>query len=86
MKELRHIFPWKFLNEHHLPDSIITSIENLNVKSCHCITRLESLKDEFDLKATNIKRNLVLKIEKLKDEITSYPKDIESIFDKNRNH
>ena len=61
-------------------------VENLNVKSCHGITRLESLKDEFDLKATNIKRNLVLKIEKLKDEITSYPKDIEPIFDKNRNH
>ena len=47
--------------EHHLSDSI-TSAENLNVKSCDCITRLESLKDEFNLKAINIKRNLVLKI------------------------
>ena len=47
--------------EHHLSDSI-TSFENLNVKSCDCITRLESLKDEFNIKAVNIKRNLVLKI------------------------
>ena len=30
--------------EHHLSDSI-TSVENLNVKSCDFITRLESLKD-----------------------------------------
>ena len=30
--------------EHHLSDSI-TSVENLNVKTCDCITRLESLKD-----------------------------------------
>ena len=68
--------------EHHLSDSI-TSAENLNVKSCDCITRLESLKDEFNLKAINIKRNLVLKIENLKDEITSIRKDIEPTFDKN---
>ena len=50
--------------QRHLSDSI-TSVENLNVKSCDCITRLESLKDEFNLKAINIKRNLVLKIENL---------------------
>ena len=68
--------------EHHLSDSI-TSAENLNDKSCDCIARLESLKDEFNLKATNIKRNLVLKIENLKDEITSIRKDIEPTFDKN---
>ena len=68
--------------EHHLLDSI-TSGENLNVKSCDCITRLESLKDEFNLKAINIKRNLVLKIENLNDKITSIRKDIEPIFDKN---
>ena len=43
----------------------------------------QSLKDEFNLKATNIKRNLVLKIENLKDEITSIRKDIEPTFDKN---
>ena len=47
--------------EHHLSDRI-TSVENLNVKSCGYITRTESLKDEFNLKAINIKRNLVLKI------------------------
>ena len=68
--------------EHHLSDSI-TSAENLNDKSCDCIARLESLKDEFNLKAINIKRNLVLKIENLKDEITSIRKDIEPTFDKN---
>ena len=68
--------------EHHLSHSI-TSVENLNVKSCDCIIRLESLKDEFNLKAINIKRNLVLKIEKLWDEITSIRKDIEPTFDKN---
>ena len=56
--------------EHHLSDSI-TSVEYLNVKSCDCITSLESLKYEFNLKAINIKRNFVLKIENLKDEITS---------------
>ena len=67
---------------HHLSDSI-TSVENMNVKSCDCITRLESLKDEFNLKAINIKRNLVLKIENLKDEITSIRKDIEPTFEKN---
>ena len=61
----------------------ITSVENLNVKSCDCITRLESLKDKFNLKAVNIKRNLVLKIENLKDEITSIRKGIEPSFDKN---
>ena len=53
--------------EHHLSDSI-TSVENLNVKRCDYKTRLEFLKDEFNLKAVNIKRNLVLKIENLKDE------------------
>ena len=68
--------------EHRFSDSI-TSVENLNVKSCDCITRLESLKDEFNLKAINIKRNLVLKIENLKDEITSIRNDIEPKFDKN---
>ena len=68
--------------EHHLSYSI-TSAENLNVKSCDCITRLESLKDEFNLKAINIKRNLVLQIENLKEEITSIRKDIEPTFDKN---
>ena len=68
--------------EYHLSDSI-TSAENLNNKSCDCIARLEALKDEFNLKATNIKRNLVLKIENLKDEITSIRKDIEPTFDKN---
>ena len=41
--------------EHHLSDSI-TSVENPNVKTCNCITRLESLKDEFNLKAVNIKK------------------------------
>ena len=68
--------------EHHLSDSI-TSAENLNDKSCDCIARLESLNNEFNLKAINIKRNLVLKIENLKDEITSIRKDIEPTFDKN---
>ena len=68
--------------EHHLSDSI-TSVDNLNVKRCDCITRLESLKDEFNLKAINIKKNLVLKIENLKDEITRIRKDIEPTFDKN---
>ena len=68
--------------QRHSSDSI-TSVENLNVKSCDCVTRLESLKDEFNLKAINIKRNLVLKIENLKDEITSIRKDIEPTFDKN---
>ena len=41
--------------EHHLLDRI-TSTENLKVKSCDCITRLESLKDKFNLKAINIKK------------------------------
>ena len=41
------------------------------------------LKDEFNLKAINRKRNLVLKIENLKDEITSIRKDIKPKFDKN---
>ena len=67
--------------EHHLSDSI-PSVENLKVKRYDCITRLESLKDEFNLKAINIKRNLVLKIENLKDEITSIRKDVEPTFDK----
>ena len=66
--------------EHHLSDTI-PSVENLNVKRCDC--RLESLKDEFNLKAINIRRNLVLIIENLKDEITSIRKDIEPTFDKN---
>ena len=52
--------------EPHLSESI-TSVENLNVKTCDCITRLESLKDEFNLKVVNIKKNLVLKIENLKE-------------------
>ena len=39
--------------EHHLSDSI-TSVENLNAKSCDCIARLESLKDEVNLKTINI--------------------------------
>ena len=68
--------------EHHLSDSI-TSVENLNVKSCDCITRLKSLKDEFNLKAINIKRNLVLIIENLNNVFTSIRKDIEPTFDKN---
>ena len=68
--------------EHHLSDSI-TSAENLNDKSCDCIARLESLKDEFNLKAINIKRNLVLETENLKGEITCIRKDIEPTFDKN---
>ena len=67
---------------HHLSDSI-TSVENLNVKRCDCITRLESLKEEFNLKAINIKKNLVLKIENLKDEITRIRKDIEPTLDQN---
>ena len=65
---------------HHLLDSI-TSVENLNIKSCNCITRLESLKVGFNLKAVITKRNLALKIENLKDEITSIRKDIELTFD-----
>ena len=56
--------------EHHLPDRI-TSVGNLNVKRWNCITRLESLKDEFNLKAFDIKRNLVLRIETLKDQATT---------------
>ena len=68
--------------EQQLSDSI-PSVENLNVKRCDCITRLESLKDEFNLKAINTKRNLVLKIENLKDEIISIRNDIEPKFDKN---
>ena len=68
--------------EHHLSDSI-TSVENLNVKNCDYITSYESLKDEINLKAINIKRNLILKIENLKIEITIIRKDIEPTFDKN---
>ena len=34
--------------ENHMSDNI-TSVENLNIKRCDCITRLESLKDEFNL-------------------------------------
>ena len=68
--------------EHHLSDSI-TSVENLKVKRCDCITKLKSLKDEFNLKAINIKINLGLKIANLKDEITSIRKDIELTIDKN---
>ena len=47
------------------------------------MTRLESFKDEFILKAIRIKRNLVLKIKNFKDEITSIRKDTEPTFDKN---
>ena len=43
---------------------------------------LKALEDEFNLKAINIKRNLVLKFENLKDEITIIRKDIEVTFDK----
>ena len=68
--------------EQHLSDSI-PSVENLNVKWCDCTTRFESLKGEFNLKAINIKRNLILKIENLMDEITSIWKDIETTLDKN---
>ena len=68
--------------ENHLSDRI-TSAENLNIKSCDCIITLESLKDEFNLKAINIKRNLVLKVENLKNEIASIRKEIELAFDKN---
>ena len=60
--------------EQHLSDSI-TFFENLNVKSCDGITRLESLKDEFSLKATiNMKRNLVLKIENLRMKSQAFAK------------
>ena len=55
----------------------------MNVKSCDCKTKLESLQYEFNLKAINIKRNLALKIENLRDEIASIRKDIEPTFDKN---
>ena len=68
--------------EQHLSDSI-TSAQNLNVQSCDCITRLECLKDEFNLKVINIKRNLVLIIQNINNEITSIGKDIEPTFDKN---
>ena len=68
--------------EHQLSDSI-TSVGNLDVKSCSSITRLESFKNEFNLKAMNSKRNLVLKIENLKDEITSIQKGVEPTFDQN---
>ena len=68
--------------EHHFSGSI-TSVKNLNVKRCDCITKLESLKNEFNLKAINIRRNFVLKIQNLKDEITSIRKDIEPRFGKN---
>ena len=68
--------------EHHLSDSI-TSVENLKVKRCDCITKLKSLKDEFNLKAINIKINLGLKIVNLKDEITGIRKDIELTIDEN---
>ena len=34
--------------ENHMSDNI-TSVENLNIKRCDCITRLESLKDGFNL-------------------------------------
>ena len=61
---------------HHFSDSI-TSVENWNIKSCDCIIRRESLKDEFNLKV------LVLKVENLKDEIPSIRKDVELTFDKN---
>ena len=41
--------------------SFITSVENPNVKTYDCITRLESLKDELNLKAVNIKKKLGFK-------------------------
>ena len=34
---------------HHLSDSI-TSVENLNNKSCNCNPKVDSWKDEFNLK------------------------------------
>ena len=56
----------------------------MNVKNCDYITSYESLKDEINLKAINIiKRNLILKIENLKNEITIIRKDIEPTCDKN---
>ena len=61
----------------------ITTVENLNVKSCDYTVRLESLEDQFNLKVINIKTNLVLKIGNLKDEITSIRKHTEPKFDKN---
>ena len=61
--------------EHYLSNRI-TAVENLNAKRCDCMTKLEYLRDEFNLKAMSIKRNLVLKIENLKDEITSIRKDV----------
>ena len=45
---------------------------------------LKRLKDEFNPKAINVKRNLVLKFENLNDEITTIQKNIESsLFDQN---
>ena len=41
--------------EHHLSDSNIY-VQNLNVKRCYCIASLESLKDEFNVKAINTKK------------------------------
>ena len=67
--------------EQHLPASLCWKSEQ--VKSCVFITRLESFKDEFILKAIRIKRNLVLKIKNFEDEITSIRKDTEPTFDKN---
>ena len=61
----------------------ITSFGNLNVKSWNCITTLESLKDEFNLKAFDIKRNLILRIETVKDQATSIWKNMEPTFDQN---
>ena len=44
----------------------------------------ESVKDEFNTKVTDIKRNLLVKIKCLRDEITSVRKDIdEATFDQN---
>ena len=69
--------------EHHLPESI-TSVENLNVKRCDCITRLESLKHEFNLKEININKKLGFEHWKLlEDKTTCIRKDIEPKFDKN---
>ena len=66
----------------HLSDSM-TSLENLNDKSRDCKTKLDSWKGELNLKSIDIKRNMVLKIENLKDEITGIRNDIEPTLDKN---
>ena len=75
--------PIRFTDEHinsddpskTVSDSEIT-INSIEHHLSHSITSVENLK------VINIKRNLVLKIENLKDEITSIQKDIEPKFDK----